>query len=167
MATLVRCARLLAVNSVKYLPAVRPTPIYGQQIARNFSCTSFLGADRRYSDKHEWVTLDGNVGTIGISQYAQESLGDIVYAQLPDEGDEFDREDDCGALESVKAASELYSPISGKVTEKNTAVEEDPALINKSCYDDGWLFKMELSSPDEMNDLMDEDAYDKFLKSQE
>lgn len=81
----------------------------------------------------------GKVGTIGISKYAQEALGDIVYAQLPEIGTELAQKDECGALESVKAASEVYSPVSGKVTEKNLAVEETPALINTSCYDQGLL----------------------------
>jgi len=129
-----------------------------------FSTTSALGA-RKFTEKHEWVELNGKIGTIGISQYAQDSLGDIVYAQLPDPGTEFGIMDECGALESVKAASELYCPLSGKVTEKNTEVENTPALINQSCYDKGWLFKLELSKPAEMDGLMDEAAYEKFLKA--
>jgi len=111
--------------------------------------------------------MNGNVGTVGISNYAQDSLGDIVYAQLPDVGSEFAIMDECGALESVKAASELYCPLSGKVVEKNTEVEATPGLINSSCYDKGWLFKLELSKPEELNDLMDEEAYEKFLKAQQ
>lgn len=95
----------------------------------------YLG--RKYTDKHEWVSVEGKIGTIGISKYAQEALGDIVYAQLPEIGTDLAQKDECGALESVKAASEVYSPVSGKVTEKNTAVEETPALINTSCYDEG------------------------------
>jgi len=122
---------------------------------------------RLYSDKHEWVTVDGKVGKVGISQYAQEALGDIVYAQLPDVGAEFIQHDECGALESVKAASELYTPVSGKVLSKNTALEESPGLINKSCYDKGWLFTIELKKPDELKNLMDESKYEAYLKSQE
>jgi glycine cleavage system H protein len=126
-----------------------------------FSTTTALGA-RKFTEKHEWVELNGKIGTIGISQYAQDSLGDIVYAQLPDVGSEFAIMEECGALESVKAASELYCPLTGKVTEKNTEVENTPGLINKSCYDKGWLFKLELTKPDEMKDLMDEAAYENF-----
>ncbi|CAG7818167.1 unnamed protein product [Allacma fusca] len=137
----------------------------GQQIFR-FSTSTMLEA-RKYTDKHEWVDMNGNVGTVGISNYAQDSLGDIVYAQLPDVGSDFAIMDECGALESVKAASELYCPLSGKVVEKNADVESTPALINSSCYDKGWLFKLELSKPEELKDLMDEDAYDKFLKAQQ
>jgi len=129
-----------------------------------FSTTSFLAA-RKYTDKHEWVELNGKVGTIGISEYAQGSLGDIVYAQLPDVGAEYAQMDECGALESVKAASELFCPVSGKVLEKNIAVEGSPGLINTSCYDQGWLFKLELTKPEEMEGLMDEKAYGAFLKS--
>jgi len=119
-----------------------------------------------YSDKHEWVELDGKIGTVGISSYAQEALGDIVFAQLPDVGTELDQYDECGALESVKAASELYTPVSGKVIEKNTEVEETPSIINRHCYDKGWLFKLELKNADELKGLMDEKAYNAFLKSQ-
>lgn len=94
---------------------------------------------RFYSDKHEWVQLEGNIGTVGISHHAQEALGDVVYAQLPDAGTEVCQNDEVGALESVKAASELYSPVSGKITEKNSGVEETPSLINKSCYEKGEI----------------------------
>lgn len=101
-------------------------------ILSNFSHTA-----RKYTDKHEWVTVADGVGTVGISNYAQEALGDIVYAQLPEPGAELAQKDECGALESVKAASELYSPVSGTVVEKNEKVEETPSLINTSCYDQG------------------------------
>ncbi|XP_072161457.1 glycine cleavage system H protein, mitochondrial [Bemisia tabaci] len=100
-----------------------------------------------------------------VSQHAQESLGDVVYVQLPNVGDIVKQEEECGALESVKAASEIYSPVSGKVTEKNTEVEETPALINQSCYDKAWLFKLELSNPEELSKLMEENQYEEFLKN--
>lgn len=95
----------------------------------------------------------------------QEALGDVVFAQLPESGTVLSRKDECGALESVKAASEVYSPVSGKVTEKNADVEDTPALINTSCYDKGWLFKVELSKPEEVESLMTEEKYNEFLKS--
>nr|UYG55623.1 glycine cleavage system H protein [Geocoris pallidipennis] len=122
-------------------------------------------AARYFTDKHEWVQVEGNVGTVGISDHAQESLGDVVFAQLPDVGTDVCQHDEVGALESVKAASELYSPVSGKVTEKNTAVEDTPSLINKSCYDKGWLFKLCLSKPEELKALMTEEKYKEFLKT--
>lgn len=94
--------------------------------------------ERRYTDKHEWVELlDANKAIVGISSYAQEALGDVVFAQLPEPGTELKQDDECGALESVKAASEVYSPVSGKVTEKNSQVEDSPALVNTSCYEKG------------------------------
>jgi len=140
----------------------------GLTASHNFRfSTTTIAAARKFTEKHEWVDLTGNTAIVGISQYAQDSLGDIVYAQLPDVGSEFGIMDECGALESVKAASELYCPLSGKVVEKNTEVENTPALINQSCYDKGWLFKLELTKPEEMETLMDETAYDNFLKAQQ
>ncbi|XP_020280613.1 uncharacterized protein LOC109853177 [Pseudomyrmex gracilis] len=133
---------------------------------RSITTTRCLRADERwYTDKHEWITVIGKVGTVGISDYAQDALGDVVYAQLPDVGSTIKKDEECGALESVKAASELFSPVSGKVVEKNDAVETKPSLINESCYKDGWLFKVELSNPDEMKNLMNEESYNEFLKS--
>jgi len=110
--------------------------------------------------------VEGKVGKVGISQYAQEALGDIVFAQLPDVGTEYTQHDECGALESVKAASELYTPVSGKVLSKNSALDDSPGLINKSCYDKGWLFTIELKSAEELKGLMNEGKYQAYLKSQ-
>lgn len=109
--------------------------------------------------------MDGDIGTVGISNYAQEALGDVVYAQLPDIGTNFRQSDECGALESVKAASEIYSPVSGDVTEKNSAVEDTPSLVNTSCYENGWLFKIKLAKKSELDDLMSEKQYEEFLKN--
>ncbi|EZA46469.1 Glycine cleavage system H protein, mitochondrial, partial [Ooceraea biroi] len=122
-------------------------------------------SERWYTDKHEWITVDGKVGTVGISDYAQDALGDVVYAQLPDVGSTVKKEEECGALESVKAASELFSPVSGEIVEKNEAVEGKPSLINTSCYEEGWLFKVKLSDVDEIKELMNEESYNEFLKS--
>merc|ERR1712168_868269 len=113
---------------------------------RSFITSSCDSAARKFTQQHEWVDVDGSIGLVGITNYAQELLGDIVYAQLPEVDTEYDQMDECGALESVKAASELYCPVTGKVTEINSAVEDQPALINQSCYDQGWLFKLELRS---------------------
>ncbi|XP_050538270.1 glycine cleavage system H protein, mitochondrial [Daktulosphaira vitifoliae] len=128
-----------------------------------FSTSTFFKA-RKYTEKHEWIDVKDNIGTVGISNYAQEALGDVVYAELPTVGTEVKVKIDCGALESVKAASELYSPCSGKVIEVNSSIETRPALINQSCYEEGWLFKIELSSPDELVNLMTEEQYAEFLK---
>ncbi|KAL0852455.1 hypothetical protein ABMA28_000629 [Loxostege sticticalis] len=119
---------------------------------------------RYYTKKHEWVSVSENIGTVGISSYAQDALGEVVFAQLPEVGKEIAAGDECGALESVKAASEVYSPVSGVVTEKNDSVESTPSLINKSCYAEGWLFRVKLSKPEELQRLLDQAAYDQFLK---
>ncbi|ENN73550.1 hypothetical protein YQE_09801, partial [Dendroctonus ponderosae] len=128
-------ARALCSSSRRFLQG--PHAIQKKANCRSIQTTLQVYADRLFTEKHEWVLVDGKVGTIGISDYAQEALGDVVYAQLPDVGTELKQKDECGALESVKAASEIYSPVSGKVLEKNEAVEETPSLINSSCYDKG------------------------------
>jgi len=122
-----------------------------------------------FTKKHEYVDVsdDKSTGTVGITNYAQEALGDVVYAQLPEVDEGVEAGTDCGALESVKAASELYSPVSGTVIEKNAKVEDMPALINSSAEDEGWLFKVKLSSPEELDNLMDKAGYEEYLKSQE
>jgi len=157
--TLVQTLKTKSILNKNYAGVIQRNQLY------KFSTGSFQAAERKFSEKHEWVIINGKIGTVGISQYAQDALGDIVYAQLPDVGSEFALMDECGALESVKAASELFCPLSGKVTEKNTEVEAQPGLINKSCYDKGWLFKMELTKPEEVKDLLSESQYEKFLKS--
>ncbi|OWA51585.1 putative Glycine cleavage system H protein, mitochondrial [Hypsibius exemplaris] len=132
---------------------------------RHFSVTSPAAADRLFTSKHEWVLVEKGEGTVGITDYAQKALGDIVYAQLPDPGNEVKQEEECGALESVKAASEIYSPVSGTVTEKNVDAEAKPQIINRECYKNGWLYKVHLSNPSELDSLMKEKAYDAFVKS--
>ncbi|KAB0388365.1 hypothetical protein FD755_003321 [Muntiacus reevesi] len=115
--------------------------------------------------KHEWVTTENGVGTVGISNFAQEALGDVVYCSLPEAGIKLSKQEEFGALESVKAASELYSPLSGEVTAINKALAENPGLVNKSCYEDGWLIKMTFSNPSELDEVMSEGAYEKHIKS--
>lgn len=119
----------------------------------------------KFTDRHEWVVVDKDIGTVGISDYLQETLGDVVFAQLPEVGKNVTAGNECGTLESVKAASELYSPVTGIITEKNGAVEKKPALINSSCYNKGWLFKLKMTKPDEVKKLMNEDQYLKYLKT--
>nr|XP_006122743.1 glycine cleavage system H protein, mitochondrial [Pelodiscus sinensis] len=120
---------------------------------------------RKFTDKHEWISVENGIGTVGISNFAQEALGDVVYCSLPEIGTKLNKQDEFGALESVKAASELYSPLTGEVTEINTALADNPGLVNKSCYEDGWLIKMTVDNPSELNELMNEDAYEKYIKS--
>ncbi|KAK5642874.1 hypothetical protein RI129_009041 [Pyrocoelia pectoralis] len=136
-------------------------------ILRLISTSQCHFADRYFTRKHEWVQIDGKIGIVGISDYAQSALGDVVFAQLPDVDSVLNQKDECGALESVKAASELYSPISGRVVAKNASVEETPSLINTSCYEKGWLFKIELTNNKELTELMNESQYKEFLKSDE
>lgn len=119
-------------------------------------------SETRYTASHEWVKVDGGVASIGIADFAQDALGDIVYVELPEVGDELDSEDTFGAVESVKAASDIYSPVSGVVVEVNSALEDDPGLVNGSPEDEGWMIKIELAKPDELNALMDEETYKGF-----
>ncbi|XP_062045505.1 glycine cleavage system H protein, mitochondrial-like [Lepus europaeus] len=119
---------------------------------------------RKFAEKHEWITIENGIGTVGISNFAQEALGD-VYCSLTEVGTKLKKQDEFGALESVKAANELYSPLSGEVTEINEALAENPGLFNKSCYEDGWLIKMTLSNPSEQDELMSEEVYEKYIKS--
>ncbi|KAM8774871.1 glycine cleavage system H protein, mitochondrial [Rhynchonycteris naso] len=128
------------------------------------TCPNLLSV-RKFTEKHEWITTENGIGTVGISDFAQEALGDVVYCSLPEVGTKLNKQDEFGALESVKAASELYSPLSGEVTEINEALAENPGLVNKSCYEDGWLIKMTLSNPSELDELMGEEAYKKYIKS--
>lgn len=118
---------------------------------------------RYYTEDHEWIDVDGDVATVGITDYAQEQLGDIVFVDVPAEGKKFDKGDDAAVVESVKAASDVYCPVSGEVVENNSALEEDPALVNSDPEENGWFFKVELSDPSELEDLMDEAGYKKYV----
>lgn len=117
----------------------------------------------KYADSHEWVKVEGNIGFIGISDYAQHSLGDIVYVDLPSEGDEISKGEEFGAVESVKAASDLYSPVSGTIIEINSALESEPELINQDAYEN-WIIKVELADPSELDSLLDAAAYEKICE---
>ena len=113
---------------------------------------------------HEWITMEGDVGTIGITNHAQEQLGDVVYVDLPEVGDTVEKDDTMGAVESVKAASDIYSPVSGEVLEVNESLNDEPALVNTGAESDGWMAKVKLSDPAELDSLMDADAYAKFCE---
>ena len=118
----------------------------------------------RYTENHEWVRDDGMVYVVGITAYAAEQLGDITYVELPHVGEEFAQDDEAATVESVKAASEIFSPVGGAVVEVNKALEEKPELINKGPYDQGWLFKLEGVAVAEFDSLLDVAAYEKYLK---
>ncbi len=111
-----------------------------------------------YSQTHEYITVDGNIGYVGISDYAQHALGNVVYVDMPDEGDEIEAGEDFGAVESVKAASDLMAPVSGTVLEANEKLADNPRLINEDPMAN-WIIKIELSDPSQLDDLMDEEAY--------
>ncbi|MFD1032427.1 glycine cleavage system protein GcvH [Metaplanococcus flavidus] len=113
----------------------------------------------RYSKEHEWVKLEDGKATIGITHFAQAELGDIVFVELPQVGDELKKNEPFGSVESVKTVSELYAPVSGKVVEVNSELEDSPEFVNESPYEQAWMVVIEAPSEDEMNDLMDADAY--------
>ena len=119
--------------------------------------------DIKYSKKHEWVLVEGNIGTVGITKYAAEQLGDIVFAEIPDLGKSFTSGSEAAVVESVKAASDVYTPVSGEVTEGNAAIVTDPSLINKDPEGQGWFFKVKLSNPSELSLLMNKADYDKYV----
>ncbi len=118
---------------------------------------------RYYTDEHEWIDVEGDTATVGITDYAQEQLGDIVFIELPEVGTMVDKGGDAAVVESVKAASDVYSPITGEVVEGNPALEEDPALVNTSPEEDGWFFKMTIGDKAELEGLMDAKAYEAFI----
>lgn len=120
---------------------------------------------RYFTEEHEWIDVAGDIATVGITDYAQEQLGDIVFVELPQEGATFDKDDDAAVVESVKAASDVYAPISGEVVEANGALEDEPALVNSDPEEDGWFFKLRIADTSELEALMDEAAYKTFVAS--
>lgn len=118
---------------------------------------------RYFTEDHEWVDVDGDIGTVGISEYAQSQLGDIVFVDVPEEGKEVTKGDEAAVVESVKAASDVYSPVSGTVIEGNAALGDSPGLVNEDPEGDGWFYKLTLTDLDELKDLMDEVAYAAFV----
>ena len=122
---------------------------------------------RKYTDEHEWIEINGAIGTIGISNYAQEQLGDIVFVELPEPGRALTQGDEAAVIESVKAASELYAPVDGEVMEANDSLGEEPGLVNSDPTGAGWFIKLKLGDPSQLDGLMDEDAYQDFIKNLE
>ena len=119
-----------------------------------------------YTEEHEWIRVDGDSATVGITDFAQGQLGDIVFVELPDEGKEVTKGGDAAVVESVKAASDVYAPVSGEVTEANQALVDDPSLVNSDPEGEGWFFKLRLGDPAELEGLMDADAYKAFCEAQ-
>lgn len=118
----------------------------------------------KFTEDHEWIRIDGDTGTIGITDYAQEQLGDVVYVELPDVGRKVEKGKDMAVVESVKAASEVYAPVSGTVAAINDKLTAEPATVNTAAMGDGWFVKIKLSNPSELDKLMDEAAYKKFVE---
>jgi glycine cleavage system H protein len=118
-----------------------------------------------FTKEHEWIRVEGNSGTVGISSHAQEQLGDIVFVEVPQSGRELRKGEEAAVVESVKAASDVYSPISGSVIEGNEALSDDPALVNNDPEGAGWFFKIEVKNPSELDGLMDEGAYREWVQS--
>lgn len=123
-------------------------------------------ADLRYSKTHEWVKVDGDTVTMGVSDFAQSELGDITYLELPEPGDTVSQSEPLGVIESVKAASDIYAPVSGEIVEANDGVVDAPESVNSSPYEDAWLVKIKLSDPSELDNLMDGAAYEKYVEEQ-
>ncbi|AOH86163.1 glycine cleavage system protein H [Sphingomonas panacis] len=121
---------------------------------------------RYFTEDHEWVDVEGDTGTVGISEFAQGQLGDIVFVDVPEAGKALTKGGDAAVVESVKAASDVYAPVSGTVTEGNPALADNPALVNEDAEGQGWFFKLTLSDPSELSSLMDETAYAAFVAKQ-
>ena len=119
-----------------------------------------------YSKDHEWILVQDGVGTIGITDYAQHELGDVVFVDLPEVGDTYESGDPFGSVESVKAVSEIFCPVSGEVIEVNSKLEESPELLNQSPHEKAWMIKMRIASPDELKELLGAEEYEEYLQEQ-
>ncbi|CEG75346.1 Putative Glycine cleavage system H protein [Rhizopus microsporus] len=130
--------------------------------------TAFRGyATKKYTEAHEWISVENDIGTVGITDHAQKSLGDVVFIETPAVGEKFSAEEQIGTVESVKAVSDIYTPVSGEVVEVNTSLQDEPSLINQSAEGEGWLAKIKLSNPQELEALMDEAQYKEHCANDE
>ena len=118
----------------------------------------------KYSKEHEWIKVEGDIGTIGITQHATEMLGDIVFVELPEKGSAVVKDGNAGVVESTKAASDVYTPVSGEITENNQSIVDDPAKINSDPEKEAWFFKLKINDKSELDSLMNKEQYDKFAK---
>lgn len=123
--------------------------------------------DLKYSREHEWVLVEGSVATIGITAFAEQQLGDVVFIELPGVGDKVTKDEAMGVVESVKAVSDVYAPVSGTVLEINDDLPENTELVNEDCYGDGWMVKIELSDPTDLDELMTSEEYETFVQEQQ
>ncbi len=122
--------------------------------------------DLKYTEEHEWVQIEDDIVTVGITDFAQDALGDVVFVELPDEGATVEAGKAFGVVESVKAVSDIYAPVSGEVVEVNEELPDTPEMVNASPYEDGWMVKIKLSDPSELDDLLDADAYREFVEEE-
>jgi glycine cleavage system H protein len=123
--------------------------------------------DLHYSKDHEWVRVEGEVGTIGITDYAQDSLGDVVYVELPKAGETFEAHESFGSVESVKAVSEIFTPVGGEITEVNEALHDEPEKVNTDPYNEGWMIRIRMKNPGEVDSLLTAAEYEDFTKAEE
>ena len=121
-------------------------------------------SEKKYSKQHEWVSTEGDIATVGITKHAAERLGDIVFVELPDKGKNFEKEGQAGVVESTKAASDIYTPITGEITETNQSIVDDPSIVNKDPEGASWFFKIKIKNKSELNELMNKEDYEKFAK---
>ncbi|CAA7394215.1 unnamed protein product [Spirodela intermedia] len=153
--------------------AARSSSLWASRVASYLRVSTFPRSfssvlkELKYADSHEWVKVEGNSATVGITDHAQEHLGDVVYVELPEVGIKVTKGGTFGAVESVKATSDVYSPVSGKVVEVNEKLGDSPGLVNGSPFDNGWIIKVELADKDEVNSLMDSDQYEKFCEEED
>jgi len=124
-------------------------------------------ADAKYTKEHEWIRMDGDIGTVGISDYAQGQLGDVVFVELPEVGKTLEQGTEAAVVESVKAASEVYAPVAGTVTEVNEALNDDPAKVNADAAGDGWFFRLTVADASQLEPLLDAAAYQKYVEELE
>ena len=124
-------------------------------------------ADLLYTREHEWARIEGKIATVGITRFAIEQLGDVTQVDLPKEGETVKKDDVFGSVESVKAVSDLYAPLSGKIVKVNTPLGDSPEYLSDDPYDEGWMVQLELANPSELSDLMDAEAYEAFVEEQE
>ena len=121
-------------------------------------------SEKKYSKQHEWVSTEGDIATVGITKHAAELLGDIVFVELPDKGKNFEKEGQAGVVESTKAASDIYTPVTGEITESNQSIVDDPSTVNKDPEGTSWFFKIKIKNKSELDELMNKVDYEKFVK---
>ena len=121
-------------------------------------------SDKKFSKQHEWISVEGDIATVGITKHAAEMLGDVVFVELPEKGKSVEKEGQAGVVESTKAASDIYTPITGKIVETNQSIVDDPSVVNKDPEDSAWFFKIKIKNKSELNELMNKADYDKFAK---